>query len=418
MPSHQPDRISEIRDLASTGASNQDQINDRNRLDDHRDHDHQSGRRRVLIAPDSFKGSLSAAEAAAAISTGWRSVRPDDLVQTTPLADGGEGTVDAIAAARPDGVLHRVEGLTGPDGRRVRANWLQLGDDTAVIEMAAVSGLPLMAELDALGATTRGLGELIADALDARMTTIIIGAGGSATTDGGAGALAALGLELLDGEGAPVPDGGAGLERLATVRGAPRRPAQLIMLSDVDAPLLGECGSAAIFGPQKGADSDQIAVLDRALTTFAVTLGGSHDLPGMGAAGGLGYGLVAGLGAEIVPGAAYLARLAGLEAAIREADVVITGEGRFDATSLGGKVVGHLFALLEETGGTASRVRRVVIAGQLALDPGDALDPNADAVRAVGFGLADLAGSTQAAIAEPARWLTEAGARAAATLSS
>ncbi|SDR82811.1 glycerate kinase [Microlunatus soli] len=409
MPSHQSDVFPEIPETApsATGEDhNDDQLPSRRRADDHGgSDDHGRSTLRVLVAPDSFKGSLSAADAATAIAAGWRRVRPSDELQQIPLADGGEGTVDAIAAARPDGVRHVVDGLTGPDGRPVAASWLQLGSDTAVIEMAAVAGLPLMAEPDAVGSTTRGLGELIGAALDAGMSTVIVGAGGSATTDGGAGALVALGLELLDPDGAPIPDGGAGLQRLATVRGAARRPAKLIMLSDVDAPLLGEHGAAAVFGPQKGADAAQIGLLDGALRQFAIALGGSHDLPGMGAAGGLGYGLVSGLGAEIVPGAAYLSELAGLDRAIGSADVVITGEGRFDATSLGGKVVGHVFELLDRAGPEIP-TERFVVAGQIGLHP--------EGVHT--WGLADLAGSVDAAIAEPARWLSEAGASAASRL--
>jgi glycerate kinase len=370
-----------------------------------RDADHDQ--RTVVIAPDSFKGSISAAAAAEAIATGWRSVRDHDRLILMPLADGGEGTVDAIATARPDGVLHEVPGLTGPDLRPVTGHWLQLGERTAVVEMAEVSGLPLMRRLDPLGATTVGLGELLSAVLDAGMTQIIVGAGGSATTDGGSGALSALGLELLDASGRPIPPGGGGLRRLARIQGAARRPAKLIMLSDVDAPLLGPRGAAAVFGPQKGADSEQIAVLDAALEQFAGLLGQTLeqaggavvDRPGMGAAGGLGFGLVAGLGAEIRPGAAYLCELAGLGGACDGADLVITGEGRFDQTSLGGKVVGHVLDVAE-----SYQTEKLIIAGQVAQElPGIAT-----------LGLVDLAGSTAEALADPVRWLTLAGARAAA----
>lgn len=359
------------------------------------DHD----RRTVLIAPDSFKGSVAAGAAAAAIADGWRAARDHDRLFLVPLADGGEGTVDAVATARPDGVLHEVPGLTGPDGRPVTGHWLQLGEATAVIEMAEVSGLPLMQRLDPLGATTAGLGELIGAALDAGMTEIIVGAGGSATTDGGAGALAALGLGLLDDAGRPVPPGGGGLTKLARITGSARRPGKLIMLSDVDAPLLGTRGAAAVFGPQKGADPDQIEMLDTGLARFADLLGGERDAPGMGAAGGLGYGLSAGLGAQIVPGAPYLAGLAGLESACEQADLVITGEGRFDETSLGGKVVGHVLGVAE-----AYRTDVLIVAGQVAHRlPG---------VRALS--LTELAGSSAAALADPVRWLRVAGTRAAA----
>ncbi|QDP96586.1 glycerate kinase [Microlunatus elymi] len=373
------------------------------------DHDQQSREptpaatdpRTVVIAPDSFKGSVSAQDAAAAIAAGWRRIRPHDQILNRPLADGGEGTVAAVAAARTDGVLHEVGELLGPDGRSVIGHWLQLGGDTAVIEMASVSGLPLMEYLDPLGAGTYGLGQLIGAALDAGMRTVIVGAGGSASTDGGAGALSALGLELLDADGKPVPPGGGGLAVLAEIRGEARRPEHLIMLSDVEAPLLGVHGAAVVFGPQKGADDGQVALLDAALARFAGLLGGPTDRPGMGAAGGLGYGLVAGLGAEIRPGAPYLAELAGLHASLPQADLVITGEGRFDRTSLTGKVVGHV---LQQA--AAAEVTALVVAGQVALQ--------LEGVPAIG--LTELAGTAEAAIAEPERWLSEAGARAATLL--
>lgn len=356
----------------------------------------------VVVAPDSFKGTVTAADAAATIADGWRKTRNLDSVIMIPLADGGEGTVAAVAAARPDGVLHRVDGLVGPDGRSVSASWLELDAgtprSTAVIEMASVSGLPMMGQLDPLRATTYGLGQLIAAALDAGCTTVIVGAGGSATTDGGSGALTALGLELLDDHDQPVPPGGGGLVRLTKINGSARRPETLIMLSDVDAPLLGARGAAAVFGPQKGADADQILILDAALDRFATLLGGVTDQPGMGAAGGLGYGLVTGLGATIEPGARYLADLAGLPAALRNADLVISGEGRFDQTTLGGKVVGYVLAQAAAYG-----VESLIIAGQI--------DHQVDQVRAIG--LTDLAGSTEAALADPLRWLRLAGRLAA-----
>lgn len=359
----------------------------------------------VVVAPDSFKGTVTAADAAGTIAEGWRQVRDHDRVITMPLADGGEGTVAAVAAARPDGVLHRVDGLRGPDGRVVSASWLELDPgtpaSTAVIEMASVSGLPMMEHLDPLGATTYGLGQLIAAALDAGCRTVIVGAGGSATTDGGSGALAALGLELLDDHGGPVLPGGGGLTRLAEIKGTARRPDKLIMLSDVDAPLLGAGGAAAVFGPQKGADADQILILDAALARFADLLGGVTDQPGMGAAGGLGYGLATGLGATIEPGAPYLATLAGLPAALHDAELVISGEGRFDQTSLGGKVVGYVLAQAAAYG-----VQPMIIAGQVA--------HQVDGTRAIG--LSELAGSTEAALADPLRWLRLAGARAAQDL--
>nr|WP_204920576.1 glycerate kinase [Microlunatus panaciterrae] len=355
----------------------------------------------VVIAPDSFKGSLSAAEVAAALAEGWLEVRPSDRVRLLPQADGGEGTLDAIEAARPDSRRHWLDGATGPDGRAVRGCWLELDDSTAVVELAQVSGLPLMAEPDALAATTTGVGELVAAALDHGCRTVLVGLGGSASTDGGAGALAALGLRLLDPDERPIGAGGAALMSLASVRGEARRPAELTLLTDVTAPLLGPAGAAAVFGPQKGATPDQIVRLEAGLARLAGLLGGRTDLPGMGAAGGIGYGLVQALGGRIEAGAPYISRLSGLDEAVADADVVLSGEGRFDPTSLTGKVVGHTLGLAAAAG-----ARRGVVAGQVATQLDDVWTQ----------ALVDLAGSTEAAMAEPRRWLVEAGRRAAAAL--
>ena len=352
----------------------------------------------VIIAPDSFKGSLDAAAAADAVAEGWRRVRPDDQVTAIPQADGGEGTLDAVSAAQPEAVRHVVAKVTGPDGRAVRGEWLELGDGTAIVEMAQMSGLPLMAAPDPMGATSKGLGEVIAAALDHGAARVIVGLGGSASTDGGAGALSALGLELLDHEGRGLPLGGAALTRLGSIRGGPRRPDELVLLSDVHAPLLGTTGAARIFGPQKGASEEQIAQLEAGLGRFAELLGGANDLPGMGAAGGVGYGLGVGLGGTIKPGAPYLSALSGFDVQVAAADVVISGEGRFDQTSLGGKVVGHILGLAK-----THKARRAVIVGQVALDHPDIWAQS----------LAGLSGSVEAAIAEPRRWLVEAGATAA-----
>lgn len=352
----------------------------------------------VLVAPDSFKGSMTAGEVAAAVAEGWRQIRPQDTVLAVPLADGGEGTLDAVQACQPSAIRHWVEDVTGPDGRPVRGAWLELSDGTAVVELASPSGLPLMAELDPLGATSRGLGEVIATAVDHGAAKIICGLGGSASTDGGAGVLGALGLELFDVEDRPLPPGGGALARLARLGGELRKVPELILLSDVQNPLLGAQGAAAIFGPQKGANPDQVAALDHALARFAELLGGPTDQPGMGAAGGVGYGMTVALGATIMPGAAYLSQLAGFDAALEKADLVISGEGRFDHTSLGGKVVGHVLALAEQSG-----VRRAVIAGQVAEEVEGVWTQS----------LVDLSGSVEAALADPYRWLVEAGKAAA-----
>ncbi len=356
----------------------------------------------VVIAPDSFKGSLTATGVAAAIAEGWASVRPGDRIDLAPQADGGEGTLDAVEAAIPGAVRRDAGAVTGPDGRPVDGVWLELPDGTAVVELAQMSGLPMMERLDPMGATTEGLGEVIRAALDAGARRLTIGLGGSASTDGGAGALAALGLRAADG--APLPRGGGALAGLAGLdrSGLIAAPADgVVLLSDVTAPLLGPAGAAAVFGPQKGAAPDQIAELDRALARFAGLLGPGADLPGAGAAGGTGYGFIAAWGAAVVSGADYLAELGRLPERLAAADVLITGEGRFDATSAAGKLVGALIGLAAERG-----TRVGVVAGQLAADPGTAWSGS----------LVDLAGSVPRAMAEPERWLRAAGAAAASAL--
>ena len=354
----------------------------------------------VVIAPDSFKGSLGARAVAEAIAEGWRSVRPDDELHLVPQADGGEGTLDAVEAAVPGSVRHAAGVVTGPDGRMVSGEWLALPDGTALVELATSSGLPLMASLDPLGATTRGLGETILAALDAGAAKLIIALGGSASTDGGAGALAALGLALVDEQGELVGDGGARLGSVLSVnrQGLRRPPMTVTLLTDVTAPLLGPAGAAAVFAPQKGATPQQVEQLEQALSQFAQLLGGDPAAPGSGAAGGTAYGFATVWGAEIEPGAEYLARLTGLDALIERADVVLAGEGRFDEQSLMGKGVGRL---LEKSGAKAG-----VIAGQVT------------AVAPWTASLTELAGSAHEAMAEPERWLSEAGAKAARELAS
>jgi len=361
----------------------------------------------VVVAPDSFKGSLDAAAAAEAIGSGWRAVRPLDEVLLLPQADGGEGTLDAIATAVDEARLRDVGPVTGPDGRPVEGHWLELPDGTAMVELAISSGLPLMSRPDPLSATTRGLGEVIRAALDAGAMSLVVALGGSASTDGGAGALRALGLELFDADGAPLPDGGGALARLDRVDATGLRtpPAGGVrLLSDVTAPLLGPTGAAAVFGPQKGASPAQVAELDAALARWASLLPGEGDTaaPGAGAAGGTGFGFLVAWGAAIEAGAAAIADLTGFAAAAASTDLIITGEGRFDATSLGGKVVGHALSL-----DAKPNARRAVIAGSLAI-------PSPTGVWAAS--LVELAGSLEAALDDPARWLYAAGVAAARAL--
>ena len=351
---------------------------------------------RVVVAPDSFKGSISAAGAAAAIASGWRSVRPQDEVRELPLADGGEGTLAVLAAAVPGARWHHAD-VSGPGDEQIAASWLEMPGNVAVVELASAAGLPQLPELRPLTAHTYGVGELIGSALDAGVAQIMIALGGSASTDGGTGALAALGARFLDDSGAELPLGGGGLARLAAADFSGLRPPPgggATCLTDVRAPLLGPDGAAAVFGPQKGASPADVISLETGLARLADLLGGDPGQPGAGAAGGCGYGLAAGWGARLVPGAAELAMIAGLPTAAASADLIITGEGQYDATSETGKVVG---AVRDVVGS----VPVALVAGRVAAAP----PPGVRTVE-----LATLAEGSRAAIAEPARWLAEAGA--------
>jgi glycerate kinase len=353
---------------------------------------------RVILAPDSFKGSVPAGDAAQAIAAGWRQVRPDDVVLELPMADGGEGTVAVVAAARPDAVWRPLT-VTGPDGRPVDAGWLRLPEGTAVVELAAAAGLPLMAHLDACGATTYGLGELLrAAAGDPAVERILVALGGSATTDGGTGALRALGARFLDAAGNELPGGGGSLAQLSTVEPVSVAPPAggVGCLVDVAVPLLGPRGAAAQFGPQKGATADDVRVLEDGLARLADVLGGEPAEPGAGAAGGTGYGLAAGWGAALVPGAAQVAAVAGLPDALGEADLLVTGEGRYDEQSTQGKVVGYLLDAARAAG-----VGVHVVAGSIGAPLPNGVTASAD--------LTVLAGSPAAAMADGVRWLVEAG---------
>jgi glycerate kinase len=353
---------------------------------------------RVVLAPDSFKGSLDAPAAAEALAAGWRSVRPGDETVLRPMADGGEGTLEAVLRARPAAVAHEVPGCTGPDGRPVTGRYALLPDGTAFVELAVASGLPLLGgRLAPLTATTRGTGETVAAALDRGARRLVLALGGSASTDGGTGLLAALGLHLLDDRGRRLPDGGGALAGLAAVdRSAlrPPPPGGVLLLTDVTAPLLGPTGAAAVYGPQKGAGPQDVARLEAGLAALARVLGGAPERPGAGAAGGAGYGPAAVWGADTASGAAAVADLLGLDGELAHADLVITGEGRFDATSLLGKAVGEVLARAARAG-----TRVAVVAGESA-------DPTVQT-------LTSLAGSGRAARAEPARWLAAAGAQLA-----
>jgi len=352
---------------------------------------------RVVVAPDSFKGSIGAAEAAAALAAGWRGERPGDELVCLPLADGGEGTLRVLAAADPAARWHPVR-VTGPGGGTVPSRWLERRDGTGYVELAQASGLPLMAALDPLGAQTTGTGELIARALDAGARRIVIALGGSASTDGGTGALGALGARFLDAAGQELAPGGAALGALAAadLTGLrPPPPGGVACLTDVRAPLLGPRGAAAVFGPQKGADAAQVALLEAGLRRLARVLGGDPDAPGAGAAGGTGYGFAAAWGADITPGAAELGRIMGLGQELSRSDLVLTGEGRYDDTSGDGKITGSVLAAAARAG-----VPAALVAGVIAADPPPGV---------VTVALDTLAGGAGAAMASPGRWLRAAG---------
>jgi glycerate kinase len=365
--------------------------------------------RTVVVSPDSFKGSASAAAVAGALAAGWAEVRPSDRLVLAPMADGGEGTLDAFALAVPEAVRHAVRVL-GPSGDEVEASWLALPDGTAVVELAETSGLGLLRAPAPFDAHTVGFGQAIVAALDAGASSLLLAIGGSASTDGGAGALTALGARLLDAAGAEVAPGNRGLADVARValsglRALPREGARI--LSDVTSPLLGPTGAAAVFGPQKGAAAGDVPLLDAGLARFAAAVaeaaGGSASAdprePGTGAAGGTGFGLRV-WGATMAPGAAAVADALGLPKRIATADLVITGEGRYDSQSASGKAPEHVAALARHAG-----VPVVLAAGAIAAEPRGFTDAVA---------LTDLAGSAAAAIADPLRWARAAGAALAA----
>ncbi len=352
---------------------------------------------RVVVAPDSFKGSISAAAAAAALARGWSAVRPADEIIELPLADGGEGTLVVLAGAGQPVRWHQAR-VSGPGSAQVTADWLELDGNVAVIELAAAAGLTQLREPLPLQAHSYGVGELIGEALDRGARRVVVGLGGSACTDGGTGALAALGARFLDAAGRDLPRGGGALVRLAAIDLAGLRPAPpdgVSCLTDVRAALLGPAGAAAMFGPQKGAGPADVAVLDAGLTRLAELLGGDPAEPGAGAAGGTGYGLAAAWGARLLPGAAELARIAGLPAALAGASLIITGEGQYDLTSVTGKVTGAVLSAARQ-----ARVPAAVVAGLLSAQP-------SAEVRWVE--LTGLAGGRAQAMSAAAYWLEEAG---------
>ncbi|WP_124270995.1 glycerate kinase [Streptomyces sp. ADI96-02] len=320
---------------------------------------------RVLVAADKFKGSLTAVQVAERVTAGLRRAAPGTAVEALPVADGGDGTVAAAVAA---GFERREARVTGPLGDRVTAAYA-LRQGTAVVEMAEASGLQRLPDgvFAPLTATTYGSGELLRAALDAGATTIVFGVGGSATTDGGAGMLAALGARFLAADGSPVGPGGGALSRLAEADlfGLDPRLAgvDLILAGDVDNPLTGPQGAPEVYGRQKGASEEDIAVLDAALTHYASVLGRrAADLSGAGAAGGVGYGALVALGARFRPGIEVMLDVLGFAPALARATLVVTGEGSLDEQTLRGKAPAGVAAAARAAG-----VEVVAVCGRLTL---------------------------------------------------
>lgn len=331
------------------------------------------GTRRVLVAADKFKGSLTAVQVAERVTAGLRRVVPDLEVEALPVADGGDGTVDAAVAA---GFERREVRVTGPLGDEVTAAFALRGD-TAVVEMAEASGLQRLPEgvFAPLTASTYGSGELLRAALDAGARTLVFGVGGSATTDGGAGMLSALGARFRRADGSPLAPGGGGLADLAHADLSDLDPrlaeTEFVLASDVDNPLTGPKGAPAVYGPQKGASPEDVAALDAALAHYAKVLeeaigpraAAYAASPGAGAAGGIGYGALI-VGARFRAGIEVMLDVLGFAPALERASLVITGEGSLDEQTLHGKAPAGVAAAARAAGKEV-----VAVCGRLALAP-------------------------------------------------
>ena len=326
---------------------------------------------RVVVAPDKFKGSLTAREVAERVAAGIAAVDPEADVVRVPVADGGDGTVDAALAAGYERIAVRA---TGPTGEPVDTAYA-VRDDVAVVEMADVSGLRLLPpdRLAPLTATSYGTGEVVAAALDRGARHVVLGIGGSASTDGGAGMLEALGVRLYDAVGNPLPRGGGALADLHRVDLSGLHPAvagaRIVVACDVDNPLLGPHGAAAVYGPQKGARPDDVTALDAALAHWADLVDaatgrtGVRDRAGAGAAGGVGYAAMAVLGAELEPGIGLILDLVRFDDHLPGADLVVTGEGSLDEQTLHGKAPAGVAAAAAKAG-----IPVVTVSGRLQLD--------------------------------------------------
>jgi glycerate 2-kinase len=364
---------------------------------------------KIVVAPNAFKGTLTATQAAAAIARGVREVFPDAEVIEVPVADGGDGTMEALVSANHG--AYRSAEVEGPLGEGIAARFGVIDSGrTAVVELATASGLTLIPpeRRDPRRTSTHGFGQLLEAARHSGVSGIIAGIGGSATNDGGAGMAQALGYRLLDAEGRDLERGGAALARLDRIDpsgfDAAWHGVAVKVACDVTNPLTGPQGASAVYGPQKGADAHAVAELDAALARLAAIverdLGKKvADIPGAGAAGGTGAGLVAFLGASLVPGAPLVVEAAGLDAALRGADLVITGEGRVDEQTAYGKAPGEVARRAREAG-----VPVVLVAGSKG--------PGWEALNRVGVtsvvALDEEGGDPAQAIKEPERMLIRA----------
>jgi glycerate kinase len=365
---------------------------------------------RVLIASDKFKGSLTAAEVAAAVGAGVRRARADVVVDSAPVADGGDGTLAAAVAAGFEMVPVTA---TGPTGEQVRSGYARRGD-VAVVELADVSGLVRLPDGPAPGtATSRGTGEVVAAAVAAGCRQVVLGIGGSASTDGGAGMLRGLGARLVDAEGRELPEGGAALVDLAELDLSQVAEAvdgvEIVVACDVDNPLTGETGAAAVYGPQKGADPAQVRHLDSALAHWADVVAATtgrdlRDAPGAGAAGGVGFAALALLGARLRSGIELVLELVGFTDRLDGADLVVTGEGALDAQTLHGKAPAGVAAAAAAAG-----VPVVAVCGVNRLDH----DRLRGAGIAAAYALTDLEPDVGRCLTDGARLLEELGARIA-----
>ncbi|HEU4566785.1 MAG TPA: glycerate kinase [Marmoricola sp.] len=365
---------------------------------------------RVLLAPDKFKGSLTAAEVATAVGAGIRSVLPDVVLDVVPVADGGDGTVASALAAGYDEVRLTA---AGPTGQPVSTSFARLGP-RAVCELADVSGLVRLpgGRLAPMEASSRGTGEVIAAAVDAGCTEIVLGIGGSACTDGGAGLVRALGARVLDSSGREIGEGGGALADVAAVdlSGLHLAGFRLTVACDVDNPLTGPTGAAAVYGPQKGATPDQVVELDAALGRWAAVVAEAtgHDhraAPGAGAAGGVGFAATAVLGAELQPGIELLLELTGFDDHLDGVDLVVTGEGALDEQTLHGKAPAGV-----ATAARAAGVPVVAVCGRNTLPPAVLRDAGVEAA----YSLLEVEPDLGRCLSNGAALLERLGARIAA----